>query len=537
MKAPEQNIAVVGGGYWGKNLVRNFYQLGALNTVCDTDLLKQEQYNRDYPGVAVTDNFEEVLADQGIDGVVIATPAVEHYSMTKAALKAGKDVLVEKPLALNIEEGQELNKLAREKKRVLMVGHVLEYHPAVVKLAGLVKNGELGKVQYIYSNRLNLGKFRTEENILWSFAPHDISVIINLLGRVPYAVTSSGESYLSKGIADVTISNLFFNNGIKAHIFVSWLHPYKEQKLVVVGSEKMAVFDDVSSEKLYLYNHKVNWVDHCPVAAKGEAEKVEVETGEPLKQECMHFLECMAGRSTPRTGPKNALDVLKVLNASQKSLEENGAKVYLEQLEAGKEALPASAASSNQVFESQVNDVYIHPSSLVDSGVQVGPKTKIWHNCHIMSGASLGEGCTLGQNIFVGKNVRIGNNVKIQNNVSVFEGVTLEDDVFCGPSMVFTNVIMPRSAYPNHSEQYVKTVVKKGASIGANATIKGGITVGEHVLVGAGAVVTKDTPAHALIYGNPAKVEGWVCRCGKIVLEPGSEPLLCEECGTDIKLK
>ncbi len=516
-KAPQ--VAVIGGGYWGKNLIRNFSELGALALICDNDPLKKEAYSKGYPDAFFSTDYGTVLENDQIKGVVIATPALEHYQMAKAALEKGKDVLVEKPLALTVKQGGELVDLAEDKKRVLMVGHVLEYHPAVEKLKSLVKEGALGKIRYIYSNRLNLGKFRTEENILWSFAPHDISVIINLLGMMPGALDSSGGSYLNSEIADVTMSNMFFKSGVRAHIFVSWLHPFKEQKLVVVGSEKMAVFNDVADDKLLLYSHKVSWVNQCPVANKGEAVKVEVAGTEPLKGECAHFLECIKKRAVPRTGPENALNVLKVLSAMQKSLEASGEKIYLEGAEKG-----LATGGAEKRFE----DVFIHPSSIVESGVRLGRGTKIWHFSHVSPGADLGEKCNLGQNVFIGKNVKIGTNVKIQNNVSVFEGVTLEDDVFCGPSMVFTNVNRPRSKYPKKSGAgYDKTRVKRGATIGANAVIRCGTTIGEHAFIGAGAVVTGDVPDYSLMVGVPARQAGWVCECGQRL----DEDFKCGECG------
>ena len=539
-------LAVIGGGYWGKNLVRNFYELGALQVVCDSDSCKQEQFESLYPGLVSTGDFEQVLANPEITAVVIATPAVEHYRMAKAALEAGKDVLVEKPLALNVAQGQELFALAENKGLVLMVGHVLEYHPAVEKLSELIRNGVLGRLQYIYSNRLNLGKFRTEENILWSFAPHDISVITSLLGEMPEAVTCSGGSYLNTNIADVTVTNLFFPSEVKAHIFVSWLHPFKEQKLVAVGSDKMAVFNDVAEDKLLLYHHQVNWVNHCPVAAKGEAENIALSKEEPLKRECAHFLKCVSERTAPLTGPENALNVLKVLAASELSLAAQGEKIFLnshgkkEKTEAG-DRLSFGKSSNPGEKEGAVNRgpggeaVFVHDSSFVDPGAEVGAGTRIWHFCHVMSGAHLGEKCNLGQNVFIGRNVRVGRNVKIQNNVSVFEGVQLEDDVFCGPAMTFTNIITPRSAYPR-SEQYEDTLVKKGASIGAGAVVKGGVTIGEQALVGSGAVVTRDVPDHGVFYGNPARLEGWICRCGEVLMEKEATRLYCEKCDTDLKV-
>jgi len=234
----EKNIAVIGSGYWGKNLVRNFSELKALKTVCDLNEEVLHDFKNKYPEIHITTSFREVLNDPEIKGVVIATPAVLHYNMVKEALNNEKDVFVEKPLSLNVADGKELVEIAKNNGNILMVGHILQYHPAVLKLQEMVKKGELGKIQYIYSNRLNLGKFRTEENILWSFAPHDISVILMLLNEMPRGLTSHAGTYLSKNVADVTLTTMDFPSGVKAHIFVSWLHPYKEQKLVVVGSKK-----------------------------------------------------------------------------------------------------------------------------------------------------------------------------------------------------------------------------------------------------------------------------------------------------------
>ncbi|MDY6835220.1 MAG: Gfo/Idh/MocA family oxidoreductase, partial [Chloroflexota bacterium] len=238
------NIAVAGAGYWGKNLVRNFAALGNLNTICDADTQRLEDLKTLYPGVNTVTQYSQLLGDTKIDGVVIATPAVDHYSMAKEALLADKDVFVEKPLSLRVEEGRELVQIAEERSRVLMVGHLLEYHPAVLELKALVDRGELGRIQYLYSNRLNLGKFRTEENILWSFAPHDIAVILLLLGgEMPQEVSAHGGCYLNGDIADVTLTTMVFRGDVRAHIYVSWLHPFKEQRLIVVGDRKMAEFN------------------------------------------------------------------------------------------------------------------------------------------------------------------------------------------------------------------------------------------------------------------------------------------------------
>ena len=276
-------VGLVGAGYWGKNILRNLHGLGVLHTICDKDQSLLRRYDREYRGVKITPSFEEMVADQGIRAVAIATPASTHYELAKAALKAGKDVFVEKPLAMTVREGEELVELAKKRKKILMVGHILRYHPAVIRLKEMIREGELGKIQYIYSNRLNIGRLRTEENILWSFAPHDISVILGLLEEEPIRVTAFGGDYVSNAVYDVTLTTMEFRNQVKAHIFVSWLHPFKEQKLIVVGSKAMAVFDDVSDEKLSLYPHTIEWKEgKIPVAHKADYRLVEIEGKEPL---------------------------------------------------------------------------------------------------------------------------------------------------------------------------------------------------------------------------------------------------------------
>jgi len=325
----ERNIAVVGCGYWGKNLVRNFAELGALHTVCDAEPKVLEQLASRYPQVNAETEYRRVLSNDEIKGVVIASPAALHYSMAKEALLEGKDTFVEKPLALKVEEGRELVALAKEKGKILMVGHLLEYHPAVGKLKEIIDRGELGKIQYIYSNRLNLGRFRTEENILWSFAPHDISVILLLLGgETPYEVSAHGGYYLHQNVADVTVSTMSFRSGVRAHIFVSWLHPYKEQKLVVVGDRKMAEFNDTNpKKKLLLFSHEIEWVEGIPVPNEKEPQVIEVSSEEPLRIECQDFIECVETRKNPKVDGHKGLQVLEILSHCQSSLEKNGGKV------------------------------------------------------------------------------------------------------------------------------------------------------------------------------------------------------------------
>ena len=322
MDTKDKNVGLIGAGAWGKNHLRNLFNLGVLHCVLETSDEIVSQRKNDFPGVDFVYDLDTFLKKDDIKGVVIAAPAELHYKLTKACLLAGKDVLVEKPLALNVKEGEELLQIAREKKRILMVGHILQYHSAVLKLKEMIDNGELGKIRYIYSNRLNIGKLRTEENVLWSFAPHDISLIIMFMnGEEPLKVEAHGGSYINKDIFDTTLTTMEFKNGVKSHVFVSWLHPFKEQKLVVVGSEKMVVFDDVSKDKLFIYPHKIKWQHgKIPVAEKADFETLDLELKQPLEEELRHFVECMKSRKTPRTDGKEGLTVLKVLEQAQNKL-------------------------------------------------------------------------------------------------------------------------------------------------------------------------------------------------------------------------
>jgi UDP-2-acetamido-3-amino-2,3-dideoxy-glucuronate N-acetyltransferase len=324
-KKMERNIALIGAGNWGKNHLRNLSELGVLHSVLDIDDQILRQLENDYPDLCFLKDENKILNNSSIKAVIVATPVELHYKLAKNYLSNGKDVLVEKPLALNSAEGEELVEIADKKKRILMVGHVLQYHTAVIKLKEIIDTGDLGEIRYLHSNRLNLGKLRIEESVLWSFAPHDISVILMLMeGQVPVKVNAFGGSYITEGIYDTTVTELEFKNNVKSHIYVSWLHPYKEQKMIVIGSKKMAVFDDVSSEKLFIYPYKVNYKNGIiPVAQIAEYRAVDFEQKEPLNEELLHFLDCIQKRKTPKTDGVEGLKVLRVLEKAQKSLMKN----------------------------------------------------------------------------------------------------------------------------------------------------------------------------------------------------------------------
>lgn len=328
------SVAVLGCGYWGQNLVRNFYQLGALRLVCDPSEAGRIRAAQIAPGIETCGDFESVFQRRDLQAVVLATPAETHHPLALRALASGMDVLAEKPLALDFRQGLEMQAAADQHQRILMVGHLLEYHPAILKLREMLVQKELGKVNYIYSNRLNFGKIRTEENALWSFAPHDVAVILRLFGQAPLEVTCVGGSYLTPNLADTTVSCLHFPGGQRAHIFVSWLNPFKEQKLVVVGTEKMAVFNDLEKEnKLVLFNQWVEMNNRQPVLQKRDAETVPLPADEPLRLECSHFLDCVRERKQPLTDGPSGIQVLKVLQACQVSLQLNGRPVLLSEIE------------------------------------------------------------------------------------------------------------------------------------------------------------------------------------------------------------
>lgn len=498
----QKTVAVIGGGYWGKNLIRNMYELGALHTICDVNESLLDQHAARYEGVRVTTNSKSVMDDPKITHIVIATPAPTHFALAEQALKAEKHVYVEKPMVLDINEGEALVALAKDKDKTLMVGHILQFHPCVIKMQEMVQSGQLGRVQHITSNRLNLGKIQTKESALWALAPHDISVILSLCGgQLPEQVRCHGGDYLSDGVADVTLTTMRFADRVQAHIYVSWLNPLKEQKLVIVGSSGMLVFDDTKEweEKLTLFKDPVKWLDgQTPQENRREGERVCVEYAEPLKQECRHFLDCSLKGVQPKTSGAEGLRVLRVLQAAEQSLREEGGVREPAKLQQPVQPLGVQA----------------HATCCIDAGAVVGVGTKVWHFSHVMKGAKVGPSCNIGQNVVISPGVTLGRNVKVQNNVSIYSGVVCEDDVFLGPSMVFTNIPNPRSEVVRRDE-YKETLVKKGATIGANATILCGVTLGQHSFVGAGSVVTKDVKPYALVVGNPARRVGWMSRHGE----------------------
>ena len=327
MSKTSPRVGAVGLGHWGQNIARNLNALGALAAMCDADEATRTRFAKTYPNADLVGSFEALLARADIPAVMIATPASTHGALVDRALDAGKHVFVEKPICLDVAEAERLAAKAAALGRVLMVGHLLLYHPAFEALLAAVRGGDLGRLRYIYATRASLGKIRRQENALWSFAPHDISMILQLAGRLPETVVANGGNYLHEEVADTTLSHLDFGGGLQAHVFVSWLHPYKDHRLVVVGDRAMAVFNDVESgaDKLLLYRHKAHWDGDLPIVARAAAEPIPFVDDEPLARECRAFLAAVGEGVAPPSDAAEGVRVLRVLDACQRSLNAGGA--------------------------------------------------------------------------------------------------------------------------------------------------------------------------------------------------------------------
>jgi predicted dehydrogenase len=331
-------LGQVGLGYWGPNLLRNFNGLAQarVKVCCDLDETALRRVAGQHPGLQTTADYGKLLSDSEVEAVVVTAPTPTHYELAKAALLTGRHVFVEKPIALAVAEAEDLVTLAEARGRVLMVGHLLMYHPAVARLKQMMDGGELGEVYYLYASRLNLGQVRRSENAMWSLAPHDISVALYLLGEEPEAVAAQGLTYLQPGIPDTVFLTLRFASGRAAHVHVSWLDPHKVRRITVVGSQKMAVFDDVdSTEKLRIYDKGVqrpaydSYGDSLSLRF-GDISIPRIDMREPLRLECQHFIDCILNGQTPLSDGRNGVQVLRVLEAGQRSLERGGEPVVLE---------------------------------------------------------------------------------------------------------------------------------------------------------------------------------------------------------------
>jgi len=522
-----KKICVVGAGRWGKNHIKTLHELGCLAGIVEASADVRTEFKEKYPGIKTFTTVRDAIKED-FDGFTVATPAETHYDVAKFIIEQGKHVLVEKPITTRLAEARHLKELAEENGVNLMTGHLLLFHPAIRKMKELITSGKIGKLEYIYSNRLNLGAVRTEENILWSFAPHDISIFQCLIGNMPVEVLSRGGAFLQPHIHDSSMTVLTYPNNIVGHIFVNWLHPFKEHRLVVVGSKGMFSYEDSSDDKSLLFYEKgIDWIQGEPIKRDGPTEIIPFDPKLPLTEELKYFVAHTNGDPVEVANAQNAVEVLEILERATESLLSEGSQGPGVSSQGFSPPHPSEGSQGSGV---RGQGFFAHHSSEIDEGCTICNGTKIWHFSHILSGSSIGENCTIGQNVVIGPDVTVGNECKIQNNVSVYKGVTLEDGVFCGPSMVFTNVYNPRAGI-RKMDQARPTTVKKGATIGANATIVCGNDIGRYAFIGAGAVVTKDVPDHALVVGNPATQVGWVCECGERL----DDDMKCAVCGKVLK--
>tara|TARA_Y100000992_G_scaffold302630_1_gene277797 strand:+ start:2924 stop:4417 length:1494 start_codon:yes stop_codon:yes gene_type:complete len=491
-------LGLIGGGYWGKNLIRDFCKLNDLHTVCDVDDKALDTVRENYNGVKTTKNFDVMLRNAEITRICIALPAHMHYEYVKKALLADKDVYVEKPFTLNIDKAKELTQLAKDKEKILMVGHLLQYHPAIEKIREIVSSGSIGDVKQIVANRCSLGIFRTFENVLWSFGVHDLSVILSLCGdEMPESVVCNGCSHITPGIQDIANCVLKYKDKY-VNLNLNWISPYKEQKLSIVGTKGMLTFDDVTKTLKFIpeyirFSHELT--PSNPVAIKNNEQTVFYSSDFPLLRECQHFKRCCETREQPRTNGDEGVRVIELLTYLQTSLENNGKEIYLK--------------------KSTISDIFVHPTATVDANAEIGKGTKIWHYSHICEGAKIGKNCNIGQNVYIAGGAVIGDNCKVQNNVSIYSGVEAGDNVFFGPSCVLTNDLNPRCAYPKNGN-YVKTIIRDGVTLGANSTIVCGKTIEENAFIAAGAIVCKDVSKGSLMIGTASKNRGSVDLSGNI---------------------
>ncbi|MBT4969955.1 MAG: Gfo/Idh/MocA family oxidoreductase [Bacteroidetes bacterium] len=315
-----KKVCVVGAGRWGMNHIKTLHNLNALGGIVENNIKVLESLKITYPSVACFLNLSDALNDR-FDGFTVATPALTHFSIAKQIIEAGKHVLIEKPITLKSDDAEILAELAIEKNVNLMVGHVLLFHPAFKKIKSLLDDGSLGDLQYMYSNRLNLGTIRTEENVFWSFAPHDIALFQYFSNSFPNKITSRGEDILQEGIHDITITTLEYPDRIMGHIFVSWLHPFKEHRFVIVGSKGMIRFEDSAEGKpLIFYNKSVDWKDDVPFPHDGPTHNIDYETAMPLTEELKYFVNHLDGSQISICHSQSAIEVMKILESATESL-------------------------------------------------------------------------------------------------------------------------------------------------------------------------------------------------------------------------
>ncbi len=511
MTAKNPRIGVIGLGRFGRAVAERLLRLDALGAVCDLDATRCAAFaTATRHGDALA-----LMAAPDVDAVVLATPVTTRAAMARATLEAGKDLWAPPPLCLAVAELEALVALASRARRVLMID--AGDGPARRAMAQAIDAGELGALQIVEVRRAGFGPFRPDEPVAARLLP-DLATLAGLLGEAPQRLRAESASVVQAEVPDHVTAHVHFGGGVRAVLTASRVHPTPEDRFVVIGDAGMLVLEGAH---LTRHTHSIAWREGQPAAVPGGAEALHIADG--LDAAVERFLAAVSGGETAQPDAADALRALRIFESIGRSLDRDRAVPT--------EPAPTEAPA---IVGAGASDVFVHPTAVVDGPVEIGAGTKVWHFSKLLGPLHIGERCSLGQNVVIERHVRIGDNVKIQNNVSVYSGVILEDDVFCGPSMVFTNVGTPRSHYPRKGE-YAVTRVERGASIGANATVVCGHTLGRYCFVGAGAVVTKDVPPYALVYGNPARVRGWTCFCGLSlslgVDACGEEEAECEGCG------
>lgn len=572
------DLLVVGCGKWGTNIIKTAHAMQCLAAVVDSNSSSFDKLKERFPSIEGTSMYEslsEAMDKHKLAAVVVATPPSTHFKVAKHALSHGRHVFVEKPICDSTADARKLVTEARRRGCILMVDHLLQYSLPHRRLLHLVSTGYVGDVKRVRMRRVNFGTIRTVEDVLWSFCPHDLSILLALLrgpssssSKAPNNVESKpavhatsiachGQFTVSDRISDYVNLFINFSSGAHAHVEASWLHPLKERQVVVYGTEGSIILNEampdpnLPSIQVYKWSAKRR-ADGTAVDAKisqhqldkylrehPETESVAFSSdSQPLRSALEHFLDCAKNSITPRTDGEEALRVLTLLNAASESIVNNGSVVPINNhslhTDHSSNGNPASAEKKTPLNGTKQAS-FIHGSAILDDGAIVGQGTKIWHFSHVMGGARIGRDCNIGQNVFIGGKAVLGHGVKVQNNVSIYDAVKIDDNVFLGPSCVLTNVKTPRS-HISRKHEFLSTHVKQGVTVGANATIVCGVTLGEFSFIGAGAVVTKDVPAHSLVYGNPATIHGWVSTTGVRLVSEDNETLKCPESNETYRL-
>lgn len=489
-------VGVVGCGYWGPNLARSFDNLSntTLNAICDQSPARIAQMRALYENATFYDDYQHMLNHPSLDAVVIATPLRSHHRLAKSALLAGKHVLIEKPMARTTRECEELIHLAEQQDVVLMVGHTYLYSAAVSKVLEIIRSGDIGDIRYINCQRLNLGLFQHDINVAWDLAPHDLSIIHQVMRDLPSSVNCQGNSHLREGIQDVINMSLMFDGNRFATIQNSWLEPKKVRQMTFVGSRKMILYDDLQPlEKIRIYDVRVDPPPHYHNFSEfqysyhyGDCHIPRINQWEPLVKMSQHFADCITKHEQPLSCGSNGRDLVRILEASDRSLALGGSSITLDHSATG---LPLAG---------------------IGSDVRIGKGVKL-HGFTNLYGCVIGDHTRIGCFVEIQRGARIGARCKISSHSFICEGVTLEDEVFIGHGVMFTNDKNPRATtalgIPQSPGEWTcqPTVVRRGASIGSGATILSGIVIGENAMIGAGSVVTRDVLPNTTVAGNPAR--------------------------------